>query len=125
MARPPVVFGEQGQLRSGYFPGLFGVTRGVGRLATAALALRVVNFDTFAFDQVDGVHPGFGEEQIDHAGAEQVNLARFLRGVLAGYRQGRGDTGRIRHGVVKKLAHQASPGGPGYVSTEVDRVVNY
>ena len=102
-------------------------------MSTTALALGVVDCDTFAFDQVNGVHPGFGEEQVHYAGAKQIDLARLVRRVLTRCWKRRGDAGRIRHGVVKKLAHQASPGGPGYVSAsaaetvfsrQADRVLN-
>lgn len=81
-----VIFGKQGQLRAGDFPSLLGVTRGVGRLAAAALALGVIDFNAFTFNQVNRVHPGLGKEQVYDTGAEQVNLARFMRGVLAWHR---------------------------------------
>ncbi|MNJ64823.1 hypothetical protein D3C77_608000 [compost metagenome] len=68
-----IIPGKQRQLRARHGPCLFGVTRGVGRLSAAALPLRVLDTNAFAFQQVDRIHPGFGVEQIDHAGPEQVD----------------------------------------------------
>ncbi|MNF94419.1 hypothetical protein D3C84_771290 [compost metagenome] len=113
-----IIPGKQRQLRARHGPGLFGVTRGVGRLSAAALPLRVLHSNAFALEQVNRIHPGLGIKQVDHTGAEQVDPLRFYAGVLARFWQWRGDTGRVRHSVVKKLAHQACLSA-GYPSAEV------
>ncbi|MNE26748.1 hypothetical protein D3C80_1201310 [compost metagenome] len=102
-----IIAGKQRQLRAGYLACLFGIAAGVGRLPTAALPLRVFDANAFALEQVNRIHARFGVEQVDDTGTEQIHPLRFLAGVLARLRQWRCDAGGIRHGVVKKLAHQA------------------
>jgi hypothetical protein len=54
---------------------LFGIAAAVRGLAAAALLLRKVHDQSFAFEQPDRIEPGFGDEQIDEASREQIDIA--------------------------------------------------
>src|SRR5690606_4815656 len=76
-----------------------------GRLAAAGLSLGKVHAQAFALQQADGVQAGFGEEQVDHAGAEQVDLLRFGR-IPARRGQRRRHAGGVGGCVVEEVAHR-------------------
>jgi hypothetical protein len=74
--------GEQVELRGRDAARLVGIAAAVRRLPAAALAARIVHGHAFAFQQAHRVEPGFGDEQVDQTGREQVDVRGGGGGVV-------------------------------------------
>src|SRR5690554_618843 len=72
--------GKQAQLGRGYGSRFIGIARGISRLTTAGLCLRIKYLDPLALQKTNTVEAGLRIKEINQASAEEIDLLR-LRGV--------------------------------------------
>src|SRR5690554_3571084 len=98
--RPRLV--KQAQLGRGYGSRFIGITRGVSRLTTTGLCLRIKHLDPLALQKTNTVEAGLGIKEINQASAEEIGLLRLRRvkpdGIELGWSHGASSlSARARH----------------------------